>query len=390
MYRICTNCIMDTSDPHIVFDAAGRCDHCRNFYENILPNWHTDERGFRAIAPIIEKIKKDGQGRNHDCLIGISGGLDSSYLTYVVKKLGLRPMLFHVDAGWNTQQAVNNVEKLVDGLGLDLYTEVVDWEEMRDLQVAFLKAQVPDQDIPQDLAFFSGLYNFAAQHGHKYIITGGNYSTECVREPIEWGGYYATDMRFVRDVHRRFGQMPLHKFPMADIFTYKLLYRFGKGVRMIKMLNNVPYVKAEAEAILQRELGWEPFQHKHHESRFTRFYESYWLPRKFKMEKRRAHFSSLVLTSQMKREDALERISRPELPEQVLAQEFIYVAKKLGMEPSYLKDLFDGPKRTYCEYRNNMTLISLGTRTLQLFGFEKRHFRTGGASRKPEPKCGLK
>lgn len=373
---------MDTSDPHIAFDAEGRCDHCKNFYDNIVPNWHTDERGLKQIEPIVEKIRKDGRGRDHDCLIGISGGLDSSYLAYIVKKFGLRPMLFHVDAGWNSQQAVNNIEKLIDGLNLDLYTEVVDWEEMRDLQYSFFRAQVPDQDVPQDLAFFSSLYKYATENRYKYIITGGNYSTECVREPIEWGGYYATDMRFVSDVHRQFGRVPLKKFPHVDIFRYKILYRFWQGVRMVKMLNNVPYIKAEAEYLLQSELGWEPFQHKHHESRFTRFYESYWLPRKFGVEKRRAHFSSLILTGQMKRDEALVRIANSELPEHVLTQEFRYISKKLGIEAAELQQIFDGPNRTYRDYRNNMELISLGTRMLRLFGLEKRHLRTKSFAKK--------
>lgn len=375
-YRICSNCIMDTSDPHISFDAAGRCQHCTNYYNNILPNWHTDERGMRELEPIIESIRAKGKGRDHDCLIGLSGGLDSSYLAYVVKKrFGLRPMIFHVDGGWNSQQAVSNVEKIVDGLKLDLYTEVVDWEEMKDLQLAFFRSQVADQDIPQDLVFFSSLYNYAVQNKFPYIITGGNFSTECVREPLEWGGYYATDTTFVNAIHRQFGKRPLTRLPQANLFRYKLYDRFVHGIRMVKMLNNVPYIKADAEKLLAAEFGWEPFQHKHHESRFTRFYESFWLPRKFKFEKRRAHFSSLILTGQMKREDALDRISRPELPEDVLLQEFEYVAKKLDLSPAELDEIFTGANKNYRDYPNRHGLITIGTRALQLIGVEKRRFK---------------
>ena len=189
---------MDTSDPNITFDDRGWCDYCNNFHSTIRPNWHTDERGERELMQIAEKIKKDGEGRDFDCIIGLSGGLDSSYLTYVAKeKMGLRPLLFHVDAGWNTDQAVGNIEKLVDGLGLHLYTEVINWEEMKDLQVAFLKSQIPDQDLPQDGAFFSTLYKFARQHKLKYILTGSNFSTECCREPEEWGGYPGIDTTLV-------------------------------------------------------------------------------------------------------------------------------------------------------------------------------------------------
>lgn len=376
MYRICTNCIMDTSDPHISFDDSGRCDHCANYYGNIVPNWHPGETGRRLLDPLIDRIQRHGKGRDHDCLIGMSGGLDSSYLTYVAKEvLGLRPMIFHVDAGWNSQQAVKNVERLIDGLKLDLYTEVVDWQEMQDLQLAFFKSQVADQDVPQDLAFFSSLYNFAAKHKFKYILTGGNFSTECVREPIEWGGYYATDLRYVHDVHRQFGQRELVKFPCSDIFEYKLKYRFLNGVTMSKVLNNLTYVKADAEKLLYDKFGWQAFQHKHHESRFTRFYESFWLPRKFGFEKRRAHFSSLILTGQMSREAALDRVSRPELDEQTLRQEFEYVAKKLDISVDEMQALFDAPNKSYRDYKNRMGLITLGTRTLQFLGVEKRRFK---------------
>ena len=367
---------MDTTDPYITFDADGRCDHCHNYYDKILPNWHTDDRGLKSIEPIIDRIRQDGKSRDHDCLIGLSGGLDSSYLAYVAReKFGLRPMIFHVDAGWNSQQAVSNVEKMVDGLKLDLYTEVVDWEEMKDLQLAFFKSQVPDQDVPQDLVFFSSLYNFAAKNGFRYIITGGNFSTECVREPLDWGGYYATDLRFVRAIHDKYGTRPLVNLPLSDLFKYKLYYRFVKGVRMVKMLNNVPFVKAEAEALLASKFGWEPFQHKHHESRFTRFYESYWMPQKFGYEKRRAHFSSLVLTGQMSRDAALDRISRPELPDEVMLQEFEYVAKKLDLTHDQLESLFKGPNKSYRDYPNRLGLITIGTRTMQFLGLENRRFK---------------
>ena len=227
-YQICTNCIMDTSDSTITFDERGWCDYCRNFHQNILPNWHPNERGVQEITPLIEKIKREGKGRDHDCLIGISGGLDSSYVTYVAKeKFGLRPLMFHCDAGWNSDLGVSNIQKIIEGLGLDLVTEVVNWEEMKDLQRAFFKSQVPFVDTPQDLALFSAIYNFAAKNDFKYVITGGNNSTECVRESIEWT-YFSTDMRHVRDVHKRFGSRPLDTFPVCDILKYKTLLPMGE------------------------------------------------------------------------------------------------------------------------------------------------------------------
>ena len=265
----------------------------------------------------MDKIKADGKGRDHDCLIGISGGIDSSYVTYLaVEKLGLRPLIFHVDAGWNSQEAVNNIERLIDGLKLTLYTEVVNWLEMKDLQLAFFKAQVPHLDTPQDHVFFASLYNFAAKNKVKYIITGANYSTECVREPLEWH-YHASDLRQLKDIHRRFGTRPLNTFPTADIFKYKLYYRFLKGVRVVKPLNYVPYLKEAAMQELVDKFGWQRYAHKHYESRFTRFFEGYWLPRKFGYDKRRAHFSSLILTRQMTRDEALRRIAQPAYDEEI-------------------------------------------------------------------------
>lgn len=375
-YQICANCIMDTSDPNITFDEKGWCDYCRNYHSEILPNWHTDERGELELMKIASKIKKEGKGKDFDCIIGMSGGLDSSYLVYIAtRKMGLRPLIFHVDAGWNTQQAVGNIEKLVDGLKLDLYTDVINWEEMKDLQVAFLKSQIPDQDLPQDYAFFSSLYKFAKKNKIKYVLTGSNFSTECCREPEEWGGYAGIDKTLVKDIHHRFGARPIKTFPLVDVLVYKIYYKYILGMEVFKPLNFVPYIKEDAEEFLQRSFGWQKFLHKHHESRFTRFYEDYWLPKKFGYEKRRAHFSSLILTGQMSREAALDRISRPELDEQFFKQEFEYVANKLGLTIEELQTIFSGENKTYRDYKNKKKIISLGTKLMKMLGLEKRFFR---------------
>ena len=374
-YRICSNCIMDTSDSNITFDARGWCDYCNNYHQNILPNWHTDERGAKRIAAQVAQIKKDGEGRDHDCLIGISGGVDSSYVTHLAKaKFGLRPLLFHVDAGWNSQQAVNNIERLVDGLGVDLHTEVIDWPEMKDLQLAFFKAQVPHIDTPQDHAFFAALYNFAAEHGFKYILTGANYSTECVREPLEWH-YHASDLRQLKDIHRHFGTRPLKTFPTADIFTYKLYYRFLKGVKVVKPLNCVPFQKEAAMQQLIDLYGWQRYAHKHYESRFTRFYEGYWLPTKFGYDKRRAHFSSLILTGQLSREEALERIARPAYNADNLAEDFEYIATKLDLTVPELQQIMGGPNKSYKDYANAMPMIELGTKVMRAIGVQRAIIR---------------
>jgi N-acetyl sugar amidotransferase len=366
---------MDTTDSNITFDARGWCDYCNNYYDHILPHWHPDGVGARELAQEVDAMRRHGRGRDHDCVIGISGGVDSSYVAYLAKEaLGLRPLLLHVDAGWNSQQAVNNIEKLVDGLGLDLHTEVVDWLEMRDLQLAFFKAQVPHLDTPQDHAFFAGLYNFAAQHGVQYILTGANYSTECVREPLEWH-YHASDLRQLTDIHRRFGSRPLRTFPTADILTFKVYYRLVKGIRVVKPLNQVRYIKEEAMQLLVDRFGWQRYAHKHYESRFTRFYEGYWLPTKFGYDKRRAHFSSLILTKQMTRDEALQKISLPAYDADTIAHDFEYVATKLDISVEALHDLMRGPNRSYRDYKHRMPLIDAGTRVLRFLGVQKAIIR---------------
>jgi N-acetyl sugar amidotransferase len=367
---------MDTSASTLRFDSDGLCEYCKTFDQHILPNWHTDERGQRKLLAIAERIRNDGRGKDFDCIIGLSGGLDSSYLTYITKEqLGLRPLLFHVDGGWNTDQAVGNIEKLVDGLGLDLYTEVINWEEMKDLQVAFLRSQVAHQDIPQDTAFFATLYKFARKNDIKYVLTGGNFSTECCREPEEWGAYPGIDKTLILDIHRRFGTRPLKTFPIVDVFVYKVYYKYVRGMQIVKPLDLIPYVKEHAEARLAQLFGWEKFQHKHHESRFTRFFEDYWLPTKFAFDRRRAHFSALIVTGQMTRIDALERITKPELDEHFLEQEFAFVANKLDLTIAQLREIFEGENRTCADYRNKQWLIELSGRAIGFVGVERRLYK---------------
>lgn len=368
-YRICTQCVMDTSDSRITFDAKGVCDHCRTFRSQVLPNWHTDERGERELRTLVDKIKASGSGKDFDCIIGMSGGIDSSYLTYIATEFGLRPLVFHVDAGWNSQEAVNNIERLVDKLGLDLYTEVIDWEEMRDLQLAFFKSGVPHIDTPQDHAFFATMYKFAEKHDVKYILTGANYSTECIRNPLEWM-YYQSDSIQLRDIHRRFGQHPLINFPTTSILRHKIWLPYVKGIRVVRPLNYVPYDKADAIRLLIDKFGWQPYPQKHFESRFTRFYEGYWLPKKFGYDTRRVQFSSLIVTGQMTREEALEKLKTPALDEATVRQEFEYVATKLSIGVDELRSYLEAPNKTYRDYKSQETFYAVGARAMRLLGLE--------------------
>lgn len=370
-YQVCSNCVMDTTDTQIVFDEHGVCDHCHDFNDHVLPNWHPDAVGEREFQAVADKIKLEGQGKPFDCILGMSGGLDSSYLLHLaVKKYGLRPLVFHVDGGWNSDIAVSNIQMLVDGLGMDLYTEVINWEEMKDLQLAFFKSGVPHLDIPQDHAFVATLYHFANKHKIKYILNGGNVSTECVRNPLDWL-YYGTDLRQIRDIHGRFGKRKLKTFPFSGILFHKFYLRYIKGVRVVKPLDYMPYSKKIAIDTLASTYGWRAYPQKHFESRFTRFYEGYWLPTRFGMDTRRVQFSSLILTKQMTREEALEELRKPAHNPATIDEEFDYIATKLDISSDELRDCMNLPKKSYRDYKNQRFLFNLGAAVLKKLGVER-------------------
>ena len=369
--KICSNCVMDESDTKIVFDEKGVCDHCNDFYDNVKPNWHTDSRGKKELDKIIYKIKSDGKDRDFDCIIGMSGGADSSYLLHkVVVDFGLRPLVFHVDGGWNSEIAVNNINAMIDKLGLDLYTEVINWEEMKDFQLSYFKAGVANIDVPQDHAFVATLYNFANKHKIKYIMNGGNISTECVRNPLEWL-YYGTDMSQIKDIRKKFGTIELKTYPFSSVFRHKIYLKYIRQVNVIKPLDFMPYIKSEAMIFLEKEYGWQPYPQKHFESRFTKFYEGYWLPRKFGYDTRKVQYSSLILTGQLKRDDALEMLKNPAIPDEEAIHDFEYIAKKLGISTDELQVYFDQENKTYRNYRNQLSIFNTGAKILKMFGVER-------------------
>ena len=370
-HQVCTNCVMDTTDSKITFDDKGVCDHCRTYYDKIEPNWHTDERGAAELDKIVQKIKADGKGKDFDCIMGMSGGIDSSYLLYLaVEKLGLRPLVFHVDAGWNSQIAVNNIERMVDQLGLDLYTHVVNWEEMKDLQLAFIKSGVSHIDSPQDHSFFATMYNFASKYNVKNILTGGNYSTECVRNPMEWM-YYQSDSIQLKDIHRQFGSKPLKEYPTTSILWHKVYLPYIKGIKVYRPLDFMPYHKEEAKQLLQDKFGWQPYPQKHFESRFTKFYESYWLYERFGYDVRKVQFASLILTGQMTRDEALEELKKLPYDKDNIHHEFEFVATKLGISVEELTKYFKAPIKTYKDYKSQESIFKLGAKVMKAVGLEK-------------------
>lgn len=368
--RICAKTIMDTTDSGIKFDELGISDHFYDFQHNVKPNWNYGDLGQTELKKLISKIKNDGEGKEFDSILGLSGGVDSSYLLHkAITEWGLRPLVFHVDGGWNSELAVHNINVLVNKLGVDLYTEVINWEEMKDFQLAFFKSGTPHLDIPQDHAFIATLYHFANKNGIKYILNGGNISTECVQHPLEWI-YYGTDMVFIKDILRKFGSVRMRSYPFSSIFFHKIYLPYFKGVKVVKPLNFIPYFKDEAISLLKKEYGWKPYDLKHGESIFTKFFESYWLPERFGFDTRKIYLSSLILTGQMTREEALEIVSKPAYDKSKIDEDFNYIATKLGISNSELQKYFHMPKKTFKDYKNLHSIFKAGAYLVNLFGIE--------------------
>ncbi len=371
-YRSCSNCVMDSSDPNIKLDKNGVCDRCNIYYRQILPKWNHGRGKERQLSQIIETIKKSGKGKPYDCILGLSGGMDSSYLLHLaVKEFGLRPLVFHIDSGWDADFTKRNIGNLTNKLGVDLKIEVLDWEEMRDFQLAMFKSGVPHLDIPQDMAFVSVLDRYALDNRIKFILNGENIATEVVSNPSSWG-YWGTDMIQIRDILKRFGTVPMETYPFTNIFIRKLVLPYIKGVRVVKLLNYVPYNKKEAEEILKGQYGFEPYPQKHFESLLTKFIEGYWLPKRFGYDIRRAQFSSLILTGQMKREEALKRLKNGPISKEEANELMRLVAGKLEISEDELMSYMRGPLKSYKDYKNIKVIFDIGSKILFYLGIYNR------------------
>lgn len=354
-YRVCTRCIMDTvADRSITFNDAGECNHCQRYDALLESRVLRGEAAAFAREALRDRIANAGQGREYDCLIGVSGGVDSTYVAYLVKEMGLRPLAVHFDNGWNSELAVSNIEKVLNKLGIDLYTYVIDWEEFRDLQIAFLRSSTPDGEIPTDHAIFALLWKEAARRGIKFIISGMNFATESVSVP-DWS-YGHSDWRYVRAIHRRFGTRPLKTYPHFSFFDLGWI-NLVRGVRTVSILNYVEYDKAKAMRTLQDELGWVYYGGKHYESVYTRFWQGYVLPRKFGIDKRFGHLSDLVKSGQMTRGQAIEEIKTPPYPAELAEQDRDYVIKKLGMSEAAFEALMNLPPRSFRDYPNSFRAV---------------------------------
>lgn len=345
---------MDYSDPDIVFDINRVCSHCLRYdYVSKIRLIAPQDRE-RKLCKLIEEIKSAGAGKSYDCIIGISGGVDSTYVAWLVKKYGLRPLAVHLDNGWNSELAVANIQKTLETLGIDLLTHVIDWEEFRDLQVSFLKASTPDGEVPTDHAIFALLYELANKYGLKHVITGTNVVTEAIL-PEKWGyGYF--DWRYIKNVHRRFGTSKLSTYPHFSLLKLAY-YMFVKKIRMVSILNYVDYDKVAAMQVLQNELGWVYYGGKHYESIYTRFYQAYVLPRKFNIDKRKAHYSNLICSNQLTREQAVEMMKEPVYPEDLLMADRAYVIKKLQLSEQEFESIMAAPTQKFESYKTNHALF---------------------------------
>lgn len=362
---------MDTSDPNIKFDKNGVCDRCNQYYNEILPSWNYGLNKESELNKIVEQIKNDGKGKEYDCLLGMSGGFDSSYmLHFAIKELGLRPLVFHVDAGWNTPLSEGNITKMVEKLGVDLKVEKINWNEIRDFQLAFFKSGVPHLDTPQDLAFMSTMDNYAKNNKIKYVLNGGNISTEVIVNPNAWY-YWATDMKHNRDIISKFATVPMKTYPFTNVFRRKIITPYIHGVKVVKLLNYIPYIRKDAEKLLQEEYGWTPYPQKHFESYMTKFIEGYWLPERFGYDIRRPQFSSLILTKQMTREEALHRLESKPISDEESKELFERIAKMLEISTDELQSYMDMPLKTYKDYKHQDYLFDFGSKIMYMLKLDK-------------------
>ena len=348
-YRICTRCVMDTSDPELTFDEQGVCHRCRRYDEVIRDYTFKPKVGWPKLHAIAERIREEGRGKPYDCVIGLSGGVDSTYVAYLVKKkLGLRPIAIHLDNGWNTEISVRNIENVVKILGIDLHTHVIDWNEFRSLQRSFLLASTPDSEVPTDHAIVSLLYQMAVKQGIRFIIGGSNYQTEQMIPP-SWS-YGHSDWKYIQALNAQFGGQSLKTYPHDTLFHRKWWYPRWKHLELINILNYTDYKKKDALELMQRELGWVSYGDKHHESIYTRFYQTYILPRKFGADKRRPHLSCLINNGEMTRQDALAQLQQPPLDEDQMLQDRIFVSKKLGFTDSEFENVMQTKPKSFWDY----------------------------------------
>lgn len=355
---------MDTSDPEIHFDENGYCNHCINYFNTLKHLTYHGEKSDAELEKIVAKIKASGKNQTYDCVIGVSGGIDSSYVAYLTKKLGLKPLAVHMDNGWNSELAVSNIEKLLNQLNIDLYTHVLDWEEFKDLQLSFLKASVPEIETPTDMAIPAVLHQVAAKHNIKYIISGGNYATEGIL-PKSWH-YDRKDVTFLKAIQKQFGTKKLKTFPTFG-YQKEIYYKFVKGIRFVYMLNYVPYSKKDAVELLEKELNWKYYGGKHFESRFTKLVQAYILPEKFNIDYRKSTYSTQICAGEVNREEVIDELQLKPYRDINLTEEIEYFCKKLNISVSDFNKMMKEKPKSYRDYPNNQAFLEFLYKTYQRY-----------------------
>lgn len=349
-YQQCNRCVMDTSDIDITFDENGYCNHCTDFFQFISKEIYQGKESDLKLEKLINKVKNAGKGKEFDCVIGVSGGVDSIYLTYLAKQWGLRPLAVHMDNGWNAKVAVLNIKKALDLLGIELYTYVLDWEEFRDLQLSFLKASVPEVENPTDMAIPGVLHKIASKYKIKYILSGGNYATEGIL-PKSYQ-YNPKDLKYLKHIHKNFGNVKLKDFPSFG-YLQEAYYKIIKEIRILYPLNLVDYNKQSAINLLEQKLGWENYGGKHHESIFTKFVQSYYLLEKFEIDYRRATYSTQICAGEISRDYAIENLKKKPFDEKTIEADIDYVAKKFELTSDEFKKILNLPPKRYYNYPND-------------------------------------
>lgn len=360
---------MDTSDPDIAFDSQGQCNHCTQFYHRTSKLTYQGESSKAALEGIVARIKAAGKSREFDCVIGVSGGIDSCYAAHVARSLGLRPLAIHMDNGWNSDIAVKNIKNVTGKLGIDYNSYVLDWEEFRDLQLSFLKASVPEIETPTDVAIPAALHRVAAEHGIRYLISGGNYATEGIL-PRAWH-YNAKDLRYLEAIQHRFGSRPLKTFPTFG-FWEEAYCKLVRGIRFVYLLNYVPYEKGAAMKLLEEQLGWRYYGGKHFESKITSFVQSYVLPVKFGIDYRRATLSTQICAGAVTRAEALAELEKPPFDPVKIEQETQYVAKKLQITVAELREILARPPLSHRDYPNSERWLERGYWAYRVFSGLRR------------------
>lgn len=352
--RICNKTIMDETDPDIQFDKDGVSNHWHNYFQRLKPIHKDPQIRDTELNNLIDRIKKKGRSKEYDCIVGLSGGVDSTYVCYLSKKLGLRPLVVHFDNGWNSELAVKNIETTINTLELDLYTYVVDWNEFKDLQLSFLKASTPDAEVPTDHGMIALLYKMANKHNIKYILTGVNVTQESIL-PLKWGyGYF--DLKYIKSVHKIFSKTKLKTFPRLPFL--KLLYNSKfKGIKFISFLDYFDYNKKETLELLTEKVNYKRYEGKHHESVYTRFFQSYILPKKFNIDKRKAHLSNLICSGQITRDQALNEMKKDICSAEIIEKDKKFLINKFELSNNEFDEIMNAPPKLFFDYPNSYSFF---------------------------------